>query len=358
MGSRLSVLSSLLPETADSALIISGTNRRYFTDFVSSLGYLLATRKKSYLLVDFRYGEAARKQAKECTVVEYKKLSETLKELIKENSLKNIMFEGSAFTLNDSEKMEKLINDAGAKAIKSDELDKIIERMRIVKTADEVEKIRQAQRLTEQSLKETLKLIKEGVTERELALELEFKMRKAGADGVSFDLIVITGKKTSMPHGIPGNEKVKKGDFITFDIGATVDGYHSDMTRTVAFGEVSREQKRVYNTVLQAQLNGLSAVKDGVTCGEVDNTARSYIYQAGFEGYFGHSTGHGVGLDIHEMPFVSPNSETVLHNGMVITVEPGIYIPDKFGVRIEDMAVVTNDGCINLATFPKELIIL
>ncbi len=358
MNTRLLTLSELLPENVDAALIISNENRRYFTEFVSSLGYLLVTRKEAFLLVDFRYGEAAQKKAKGCTVITFQNFSETLQKLIRENYLHYIMLEGSTFTLNEAARTEAIINEVNASAIKSAELDKIISRMRIVKTAVEVDKIRQAQRITEDALTETLKLVKEGVTERDLALELEYKMRKMGADGISFDLITITGKKTSMPHGVPGNETVKSGDFITFDIGAIVDGYHSDMTRTVALGGVDNEQMRVYNTVLQAQQNGLDAVREGVTCGFVDEAARSYIDQAGFQGCFGHSTGHGVGLEIHEAPAVSPKSDFVLKSGMVITVEPGIYIPNKFGVRIEDMVVVTKDGCINLATMPKELIVL
>lgn len=358
MESRLKMLSDLLPEYADSALIVSKENRKYFTDFVSSLGYLLVTRKEAYLLVDFRYGEAAKKNAKCCTVITYTNLGNTLRDIIYKHSLHDIMLEGSAFTLNQAASINEIVKSACASTIKSPELDKIISRMRIVKTAEEVDKIRHAQLIAEEAFNETLTLIKEGVTECDIALELEYQMRKMGADGVSFDLIVIAGKKTSMPHGVPDNNTIKAGDFITFDIGATVDGYHSDMTRTVALGGVDEYQMRVYNTVLQAQLNALDAVKDGATCNFVDNAARSYIYQAGFEDCFGHSTGHGVGLEIHEAPSVSPKNSFVLHSGMVITIEPGIYIPDRFGVRIEDMVVVTNDGCINLAQIPKELIVL
>ena len=356
MENRLSTLSLLLSGRADAALIISNENRRYFTDFVSSLGYLLVTNKEAYLLVDSRYEEAARAQAQNCTVVPFRKLSETLTELISQNGVKSILLEGSAFTINSAAVIEKYIKQAGAEALCSDELDTVIGKMRITKTSEEIEKIRKAQRLTENAFCETLKLIKEGVSERELALELEFRMRRAGADGVSFDLIVLTGARTSMPHGVPGEAKVKNGDFILFDIGATSEGYHSDMTRTVAFGKTDGTQKRIYETVLQAQKNALAVVKEGVTCGAVDEAARNYIYSAGYEGCFGHSTGHGVGLEIHEAPSVSPESDVVLRSGMVITVEPGIYIPGKCGVRIEDMAVVTADGCIDLAALPKDLI--
>ena len=356
MNTGISLLSSLLPDDADAALVISNENRRYFTGFVSSLGYLLVTKKEAYLLVDFRYGEAAQKKARNCQVITFKKLSDELTKLIRDHSLKAVMLEGSAFTLNEASAIETVLTKAGAKAVKTSALDKIISRLRITKTANEVEKIRKAQLITENAFSDTLKLIKEGVSERDLALELEYKMRKAGADGVSFDLITITGKKTSMPHGVPGDETVHNGDFITFDIGALYDGYHSDMTRTVVLGKADEAMKRVYHTVWKAQMNGLAAVKDGVTCGEVDFAARSYIDQAGYQGYFGHSTGHGVGLEIHEAPSVSPDSDVILRSGMVITVEPGIYIPNQYGVRIEDMVVVTKDGCINLATLPKELI--
>ena len=358
MESRVSVLGSLLPEYADYALIISGENRRDFTNFVSSSGYLLVTRKEAYLLVDFRYAEAAKKQAKGCKVVVFKKLEVTLKEITAQHLLRDIMLEASACTLSEAERIDGIIRAAGGNTIKTAELDRIIGRMRIIKTADEVDKMRQAQRITEEALSDTVKLIKEGVTEKELALELEFNMRKNGADGVAFDLIVLTGKNTSMPHGVPGYEKVKAGDFILFDIGATVDGYHSDMTRTYVLGRADKQQLRLYNTVLEAHMAALEAVRSGVTCGYIDDKARSYIDQAGFEGCFGHSTGHGVGLEIHEAPTVSPKNDFTLQNGMVITIEPGIYIPDKYGVRIEDMVVVSNSGCINLATLPKELIVL
>lgn len=356
--SRLGMLAELLPDDADGAIIISNENRRYFTDFVSSLGYLLVTRKDSYLFVDSRYSEAAQKQAENCTVIKFGKLSDDLCDIIKQNDLKNIMLESDAFTLTECAYIEDILDRAGAKAVKSGELNKRINTMRLYKTEDEIQKMHTAQMMTEKALTDTLKLIKEGVSERDIALELEFRMRKLGADGVSFDLIVLAGKKTSMPHGVPDNNRIKNGDFILFDIGADYRGYHSDMTRTYAFGNITAEQKRVYATVKQAQQNALDMVREGVKCGDVDNAARSYIYHAGYEGYFGHSTGHGVGLEIHEVPSVSPNSDFILRNGMVITVEPGIYLPDNFGVRIEDMVVLAKDSYINFASLSKELIIL
>ncbi|MGN0537555.1 MAG: M24 family metallopeptidase [Acutalibacteraceae bacterium] len=356
--SRLKTLMQLLPDGADAALLISNENRRYFTDFVSSLGYLLVTKVEAYLLVDSRYAEAAQKQAKDCVVKPFAKLSDSVHEIVKMHDIKDILLEGSAFTINDAKKMEELFGECGVTVQKTSELNRIVERMRVVKSADEIEKMTKAQRLTEEAFEDTLNHLAVGMTERDVALDLEYRMRKLGADGVSFDLITISGAKTSMPHGVPDNKKIEKGDFVLFDIGATFEGYHSDMTRTVAMGNISDKQKFVYQVVLDAQMRGLQKVKAGITCGDVDNACRSYIYQAGFEGKFGHSTGHGVGLEIHEKPTISPENEKVLKSGMVITVEPGIYLPEEFGVRIEDMVVVTEDGCINLTNSPKELRIL
>lgn len=358
MSSRIKTLMQLLPDGADAALLISNENRRYFTDFVSSLGYLLVTRVEAYLLVDSRYAEAAQKQAHDCVVKPFAKLSDSMREIVRLHDVKSVLLEGSAFTINDGQRMEELFNECGASVQKTGDLDRITERMRIIKSADEIEKMRKAQRLTEEALDDTLNHLAVGMTERDVALDLEYRMRKLGADSVSFDLITIAGAKTSMPHGVPDDNVIQKGDFVLFDIGATFEGYHSDMTRTVAMGNVSDKQRFVYQVVLDAQMRGLKAVKAGVSCDRVDDACRSYIYQAGFEGKFGHSTGHGVGLEIHEAPTVSPNCDKILKSGMVITVEPGIYLPDEFGVRIEDMIVVTTDGCVNLATAPKELTII
>lgn len=350
--------SKLSPTGREAALVTSETNIRYLTEFPNSEGTLFITRDKAYLLVDFRYGEAAQNNVTNAEVVVYDKYYEALNELITRYSIRDLIIESESMTVADMKKLETKIEETGCRIMANDRLDKLISVQRIVKSKAELEKMRRAQQITEEALTELLNMVKPGVKESALAFELEFLMRKKGASGISFDLITITGANTSMPHGVPGDTEIKTGDFVTFDVGALYDGYHSDMTRTYAVGEVSDEQREVYDTVLKAQLTALAKVKAGVKAYDIDRTARSVITRAGYGDYFRHSTGHGVGLDIHEQPFVSSRGETLLSEGMVITVEPGIYLPGKFGVRIEDMVVVTKDGCDNMATLPKELIIL
>lgn len=189
-------------------------------------------------------------------------------------------------------------------------------------------------------------------------LDMEFFMRAHGSEGVSFDFIVVSGKNSSLPHGVPTDKKIEKGDFVTMDFGAVVNGYHSDMTRTVAVCNVSDEQLNVYNTVLKAQEAAILKIKSGMICSDIDKVARDIINTAGYEGCFGHSLGHSVGVEIHELPVLSPSCDKPLTAGNIVTVEPGIYIENKFGVRIEDMVCVTDDGCENLTHSPKNLIII
>ena len=203
-----------------------------------------------------------------------------------------------------------------------------------------------------------LNFIKVGVTEKEIALELDFYMLRHGGEGLSFETIAVSGANSSMPHGVPSNKKIENGDFITMDFGTIINGYHSDMTRTVAVGFATDEMKNVYDTVLKAQQNCLDSIKAGISCKDGDEFARSVIRNANYGQFFTHSTGHGVGVEIHEFPNLSPASDSILQVGNIVTVEPGIYIPEKFGVRIEDMGLITENGCRNLTNASKELIIL
>ena len=362
MTSVIERLVSVLPEEAggvpvDAALVTSAKNRRYLTGFPSSAGLVLVTREQSYFLTDFRYFEAAQKQVRGCEVVMLTRLADTLRELLERHSLRHILLENAGLTLAEAASYEKIFAQTGARAVEDATLDGLLRGLRTVKTPGEIQKIREAQQITDASFAHILPLIRPGVTERELALEIEFFMRKQGAEGVAFELIVVSGANGSMCHGVPSAKKIEPGDFITMDIGALLDGYHSDMTRTVAVGFVSEEQRRVYDTVLKAQLAAISAARPGVVCSQVDRAARSII-EKDYPGTFGHSTGHGVGVDIHEWPNFSPTSQEVLRPGMVVTVEPGIYLPGRFGVRIEDMIAVTGEGCEDLTASGKNLTIL
>ena len=232
---------------------------------------------------------------------------------------------------------------------------------REVKTEDEIVRLARAEQIGDEAFTEIVKFIREnrkdGLTEQRVALQLEYEMRLRGAEGTSFDTIAASGKNSSLPHAMPQPKVLEEGDFLTMDFGCMYQGYCSDMTRTIHIGsQVDAEQQKVYDTVLRAQLAALAAIKPGMVCSDVDKVARDMIAEAGYGAYFGHGLGHSVGLFSHEEPRFSMKCDAVLKPGVVITVEPGIYLPGKFGVRIEDMIVVTEDGCRNLASSPKELI--
>lgn len=343
-----------LPADIDAAVVISPVNRRYFTGFYSSNGLLFMTREKAIFLTDFRYIEAAAAQATGCECIRSNGLNEDLEELCKRYGIKKATFEADYLSVLLSQKYMKIcpnVDFSGA-------LDRAIVHLRKNKTPYEMERIKEAQRLTDDAYTHILHFIKEGVAEKDIALELEFFMRKNGADAASFDIIAVSGTNSSLPHGIPGYKQIEAGDFITMDFGAQVDGYRSDMTRTVAMRHVTPEMKHVYETVLEAQTAALRAIREGAGCCACDQAAREIIDAAGYGEYFGHGTGHSVGLEIHEEPRLSPYSDDVLEQGVVITVEPGIYLPGKFGVRIEDMVFVTDNGNNNLTCSDKSLIIL
>lgn len=351
----LNRLVSMLPRSADGVLIVSETNRRYFTSFPSSDGILLATKNGSVFLTDSRYIEEAQNIVKCCEVAELKKVSEQLPELCQKLGVRVLMTESERLTVAQLNSYRKLLKGITLTSVGAD---KLIDKLRMVKSEEEKNSVIKAQRIAEKAYEHILGFIREGVTEREIALELDFFMLRNGAEAISFETIAVSGANSSKPHGVPTDKKICRGDFITMDYGAVVNGYHSDMTRTVAVGEVSDEQVRVYETVLGAQLRSLETLREGVKCSDADRAAREYINEKGYGEYFRHSTGHGVGLEIHEKPNLSPKSDFILQSGNIVTIEPGIYIPGKFGVRIEDLAIITKFGCENLTKIPKKLAIL
>lgn len=348
----LSEFINKLPKNVDGALIVSPESRRYFTGFNASDGFLFITKSGSVFLTDSRYIEAAKNKIICCEVEEQKG---KLMDYAKRFSCKVLAVEADRLTVTQLKNLRKALHGIKLTTVGTD---KIIDSFRAVKNEAEIENICKAQRIAEAAFDHILGFIKVGVTEKEVALELDHYMLSHGADGLSFETIAISGANTSKPHGVPTDKKIEHGDFVTMDYGAVVNGYHSDMTRTVAVGAASDEQKKIYKIVFEAQLAVLRVLKNGVKCSDADKAARDVITEAGYGEYFRHSTGHGVGIEIHEKPFISPKSTATLRSGNVVTDEPGIYIPGKFGVRIEDMALITENGCKNLTKAPKELIII
>lgn len=357
MTNKLEQLAAYLPDEKSAALIEARHHLCYLTGFPSGESYILVTKKGAWFLTDFRYIEMAEQTVKGATCVCFSRMTETLGELIKEQNIARVYLEETTTSLATLALYRR--NLPQTEWLTGDELDNWLFTMRAVKDEEEVKKIEAAQALTDDGFAHICRYIKAGMTEREVALELEFYMRKQGAESVAFDFIVVSDPNSSLPHGIPSDKVIEKGNFLTMDFGATLDGYRSDMTRTVAIGSVSDEQRAIYDIVLKAQLNCLAVLRPGLLCTEADDAARSVIAAAGYGDRFGHGTGHGVGVEIHEGPTVSFRAkDQVLKVGNIVTVEPGIYLPSKFGVRIEDMALITETGCRDLTHSPKELILL
>lgn len=343
-------------QNGEAILIESSANRLYFTGFQSSAGCIFISKESAVFLIDFRYFERAKKVVKSCSVQLSNRTLDEIKNLAENSSVKRLYIETHSASVDRLNELKKSLD--GIEVSVDSKMDDAITQMRSAKSAEELSYITQAQEMTDKTFSYILNNIKVGRTEREIQLDMEFYMRKLGSEGVSFDFIVVSGKNSSLPHGVPTDKKIEVGDFITMDFGAVVNGYRSDMTRTVAVGQVTDEQSKVYETVKKAQLAALDVIKAGVVCHDVDKVARDLIYSAGYEGCFGHGLGHSVGIEIHENPNFNTRCEAVLKSGTIMTVEPGIYLEDRFGVRIEDMVYVTDDGCINITKSDKELIIL
>lgn len=346
-------LTAILPQKAEAVLLTSPHNLRYFTGFSGGEGVALLCEDGGYLFVDSRYTTQALEETTDVTVIEIhaKNREEILQKHL--SPLKSIGYEEGQLTVGAFDGFLKF-------APKSDwiKLSQDLEELRMVKTEEELNCLRRAEAIGAEAFLAVLPQIKIGVTENEIAAEIEYQMRKRGSSGTSFETIVVSGYKSSMPHGKPDYKKIENGDFVTMDFGCVYQGYCSDKTRTVAVGSITKEQETIYQTVKEAQVQGLSTIRAGVLGKEADFAARKVIEDAGYGAYFGHSLGHGVGLLIHELPNLSPRSETVLKPNMVVTCEPGIYIPKLGGVRIEDMVCVTEDGIENLTQVPKDLLIL
>lgn len=332
---------------------LEGTDRvslYYLTGFTGE-GVLFVSRNKTLLLTDSRYTEQAGREVPGLELVQATgSFSNAIASTCKENGFNRLAFSGERVTYALAEK----IRSGGLEPVA---LTDPISELRLIKDKGEIGRIRDAVLLTEKSLNQLMREIKPGMSERELALRLEFIMRENGAQQTAFDLIVAAGENCSLPHYQPGDRVLRAGDLLLFDIGAKCDWYCADMTRVFSVGKASPEAEKIYETVLAANKAGIAAVQAGASGKAVDAAARDLIAASGHKEHFGHGLGHGVGLEVHEGPHLSPMSKDTLRSGMTVTVEPGIYLPGFGGVRIEDLVVVTDSGCDVLTTFPKERLI-
>ena len=341
-------------ESGHAAVITSDVNRFYATGFSSSAGTLFITKKRAYFFTDARYYEKAVDAVSGCEVILQDDWAEQAANIFISHGIKLVSIENKTMTVRGLTRYIERFPDIEFDS--SSWLSDIIEKQRIIKTEEELRNIETAQRITERAFTRILDKLEPGLTERQIATLLTYYILELGADDIAFPIIAASGKNSAAPHAHPTNKQVEDGDFLILDFGAVYNGYRSDMTRTVGIGSVSDEMRRVYNAVLGAHGDALKALRPDISGKLADNVARSTLEAWGYDKYFGHGLGHGVGLEVHEAPTLSQKSDSTLREGMVVTVEPGVYIPGSFGVRIEDMAYITAEGCINLTKTPKALI--
>lgn len=354
--SRLAKLRESLTAKGLSAVVISKPeNRAYLSGFTGSAGVLLVTPAKAYLVTDFRYIEQAKVQAPAFEVVRPAGTTYALlAELLSGIGPQRIGYEGDFLTVDEYGVYRQFLPDHELIAATG-----LVEGLRMIKDEVEAAAMRRAAAVADEAFARILPMVKPGVAERDVAVELEYQMKKLGAEALAFDIIVASGVRSSLPHGRASAKRIDHGDLVTFDFGALVDGYCSDMTRTVGVGALSEKQREIYAIVLEAQRRGVEACRAGMTGKALDDVCREYIREHGYAEMFGHGTGHGVGRFIHEGPKVNPRGEAdVLQVGMVVTVEPGIYLPGWGGVRIEDMVLVQDGGCEVMTRTPKDLLVL
>lgn len=337
----------------DAVLISNGNNMRYVSGFAGETGYLYISDKRHAVITDFRYTYQAEMEAKgyEIITIGSGGYEEAIGDILRADQVKRLGFESEDMLFSKYEDFKKALDNVELVPIKDQ-----ITRLRRIKTPKELEYIKQAEAIGDKVFSEMLDFIKPGMTELEVAARIEYLLKLYGGQRSSFPAIVASGINSSMPHAVPTLKKIEVGDFVTMDFGCVYEGYCSDMTRTIVIGKANDKQKEIYNIVLQAQLAALDVIKAGIKGKDVDKVARDIIYNAGYEGCFGHGLGHSVGLFIHENPRLSPAEDDIIEAGMVETVEPGIYVRGFGGVRIEDLVVVTEDGYENYTHSDKSLI--
>ena len=346
---------SLLSGDVDGLLLTSRYSRHYGAEFDIAEGVAIVAKAGCRYFTDSRYIESAQNNIHGFEVIEMNKenpFNKLINDAIADFGVKKLGYEEGYMTVAQFREFEKELH---AQLLPMGDK---ISGFRAVKESWELDRMRKAQEITDRAFAEVITRIKPGMTEKDLQAELIYCLYKNGGEGLSFDPIVVSGPNTSLPHGVAGDRVICQGDFVTMDFGVLYGGYCSDMTRTVAVGFVTEEMQKVYDTVLAAQLAGIAATKAGVTGAQIDGAARKVITDAGYGLYFGHGYGHSLGLEVHEAPNCNPSGTTPMQVNMVTSAEPGIYLPGKFGVRIEDVVIFTADGCIDITQSPKNLIII
>ena len=331
-------------------LFTSLPNIRYLCGFTGTDGALVVTAQADVFLTDSRYTVQARTQVTAEAVREYSRKLEGVIDCLRECRASRVGFEANTLSYATVE----LLKEKGGAEIEWVPVSTDLESLRVAKDADELAAIEEAARLNAEAFEEILPSIRPGAVERDISLALEYALKRRGGEEKAFDFIVASGPRGAMPHGVASERVIRDGELVTIDFGTRVRGYHSDETVTVAVGEVPRKLREIYTLVLDAHDRALKQVRPGVPLSELDGLARRHIGDGGYGDFFGHGLGHGVGLEIHESPTVSSRSEEIATEGMVITIEPGIYVPDLGGVRIEDMVLVTATGQRCLTRIPKD----
>ncbi len=348
--SRRSKLFELLASrNLDSCVILGLENLRYLSGFTGTAGALVFVGDRAAFLTDSRYVTQSQEQVAADAVVEYKQPAAGIVTQLKAWGAEHIGFEGTLTYLQTQE-----LRDKGETSWDWRVLGEELSSLRVIKSSEEVTLMNEAAKLNADAFEEILPLIRPGQKERDLALQLEFALKRRGAEEKAFDFIVASGERGALPHGVASDRELGNGELVTIDFGCRVGGYHSDETVTFALGQPEPVMTEIYEVTLAAHDRALEAVRPGVALAELDRLARSVIEEAGYGEYFGHGLGHGVGLEVHEQPTVSPRSKATAEVGMVFTIEPGIYLPGQGGVRIEDMALVTEDGYRVLTLLPKQ----
>ena len=354
MSLRIDKIREILNEqNLDAFYVTHIPNIRYLCGFSGSSAYLIITKDKNYFFTDFRYKEQSKAQVKECEIIVNFSPAEEIKKVINESGFKNIGFESTHLTVHQLDQLKEQFPGVNFMAVPER-----IEKLTMIKTPDEIAKIQKACDITDKVFTKLLEIIKPGMKEKDVSAEISYWHKMYGAEKDSFDPIVASGWRGALPHGMASDKIIESGEMVTLDFGCIYDGFCSDMTRTISVGKPNDEMKKIYDVVLESQVRAVNAAKEGINTKELDNISRDYINASGYEGKFGHGLGHGLGIEVHEMPSVSQRMDIAVPANVVFTIEPGIYIEGLGGVRIEDDILTKTGGCHVFNSSPKELIII